>query len=374
MSRRHGKRGFTLVELLVVIAIIGILVALLLPAINAARQAAMRNACINNMRQAGLALHNYHDVYKKFPTVSPYEDITIHQPGARGAAPAAGATSPRAEYSWIVRILPYIEEGPLYNQISSVSNKFRNNTGSAAANGAFDPNMRITGGLHFSQVSIATLLCPSFAGEPYSDAQNNTTQYASVTPTTDPTTGKPVGVALTNYVTITTTHDEMLIPNNTTNPPSAPNGTIVGGKARTMATMRDGTAKTIVITESKEQSNSSWYDCSGTWVVGILPADSTASNPNPAVIPMTVTPTTRTALNFGPPPGGTTPLYGAPGGKAAGARKWGPSSDHGGDVIIHCFGDNAVRPITADISPNVYIWLITPNGGEPLPDPSALTL
>ena len=66
-----------------VIAIIGILVALLLPAINAARQAAMRNSCINNMRQCGLALHNYHDVYKKFPTISPLDDISIHVPGAR---------------------------------------------------------------------------------------------------------------------------------------------------------------------------------------------------------------------------------------------------------------------------------------------------
>jgi prepilin-type N-terminal cleavage/methylation domain-containing protein len=367
MSHQARKRGFTLVELLVVIAIIGILVALLLPAINAARQAAMRNSCINNMRQCGLALHNYHDVYKKFPTISPLDDITKHVIGKPG--PSTDLT--RAEYSWIVRILPYIEEGSLYNQISSISNKFRNNA-APAANGAFDPNMRITGGLHFSEISIATLLCPSFSGEPYSDARAPATAYASINPKTDPVTGKPVGVALTNYVTITATNKEFLIPNPSASPPTSPNGTIVGGKARTMATMRDGTSKTIVITESKEQTNSAWYDCSGTWVVGLLPVDTTGSNPNPNGNPMTVTTTTRTALNFGPPPGASTPLYGQ-GLPPAGARYWGPSSDHGGDVIIHCFGDNAVRPLTADISPNVYIWLITPNGGEPLPDPSAIS-
>jgi len=348
MTKRFTKRGFTLVELLVVIAIIGVLVALLLPAINAARQAAMRNACINNMKQVGLSLHNYHDVYKKFPNVSPLDDLQLHVPGD----PAATGTS-RAEYSWIVRILPYIEEGNLYNEITSDSAKF--------TKPAFDNLLRVgtnaATNIHFCQVSLPSLLCPSFSGDAFS-TNTGLPNYTKMNPKTDKTTGKPVGVAITNYVALTSTHKEFL----TLARPA--NGTIVGGKPRTFATMRDGTAKTAVITESKEAANASWYDCSGTWVVGLAPEFTTGSAPNVNTVPWTFTPVVVTALNYGPSPDLPTRTYHAGKMKNGGIREWGPSSDHSGDVVIHCFGDNAVRAVTADVAPVVYTSIITANAGE----------
>jgi prepilin-type N-terminal cleavage/methylation domain-containing protein len=112
--RSHAKsairsRGFTLVELLVVIAIIGVLVALLLPAVQAAREAARRSSCSNNLKQVALALHNHHDVYNRFP------------PGAGNDQQPFGTqntinTSAQWGSSWMVYILPYLEQSTVYDR------------------------------------------------------------------------------------------------------------------------------------------------------------------------------------------------------------------------------------------------------------------
>ncbi len=106
-SRSLRGRGFTLVELLVVIAIIGVLVSLLLPAVQAAREAARRMQCSNNLKQLGLALHNYHDTNKKFP------------PGgvSYGHAWGAGSSDPLIlNRSGLVSLLPFAELGNLYDR------------------------------------------------------------------------------------------------------------------------------------------------------------------------------------------------------------------------------------------------------------------
>ncbi len=104
--QRSRTRGFTLVELLVVIAIIGILVALLLPAVQAAREAARRMSCSNNLKQIALASHNYHDTFKTFPLSTGWHQESLFGIGRAGA------------WSDKVGMLPFLERNPEYDKIN----------------------------------------------------------------------------------------------------------------------------------------------------------------------------------------------------------------------------------------------------------------
>jgi prepilin-type N-terminal cleavage/methylation domain-containing protein/prepilin-type processing-associated H-X9-DG protein len=106
--KRH-RQGFTLVELLVVIGIIAVLIAMLVPAVQKVREAAMRTQCVNNLKQIGLGLHSYHDVHLKFPPASQQPYATVNQDANLDYGLPFGP-------NWAVMILPYIEQQPLYDQ------------------------------------------------------------------------------------------------------------------------------------------------------------------------------------------------------------------------------------------------------------------
>jgi len=137
VSRRATRAGFTLVELLVVIAIIGILIGLLLPAVQAVRAAARRMQCSNNLKQLTLALHNYHDTNQRFPMGAVHE-----------ACATWSSVDPNHHGSFLIRLLPYIEQRAAYDACD-----FNQNTSHTSRVGA--------AGQFVHETWIDTLICPS---------------------------------------------------------------------------------------------------------------------------------------------------------------------------------------------------------------------
>jgi prepilin-type N-terminal cleavage/methylation domain-containing protein/prepilin-type processing-associated H-X9-DG protein len=165
--RRTVPHGFTLVELLVVIAIIGVLVALLLPAVQSAREAARRSQCMNNLRQLGLALHNHHDALGRFPMNVNY----IHEAGGR-----------RDFASHLVNLAPYIEEGGLHNAID-----FCDPFNPACVR----PGEQLVGNVPVRQIVVAAMQCPSDTKTGLVDPREGVTRWAGL--------ARPGLVAVTNY-------------------------------------------------------------------------------------------------------------------------------------------------------------------------------
>lgn len=164
---RVGRSAFTLVELLVVIAIIGILIALLLPAVQAAREAARRSQCSNNLKQAGLALHNYNDSHKVFPFAR----------GGTGGNPPSMSNGNTVS-GW-VPLCPFMEQGPLYDNISAggpPSPGTFNNNPTGPVFPPFGPRPWFTSFAPWT-TQISGLQCPSESYQQSGSMRNGTSTY-----------------------------------------------------------------------------------------------------------------------------------------------------------------------------------------------------
>ncbi|MEW4526726.1 DUF1559 domain-containing protein [Maioricimonas sp. JC845] len=148
---KRCRRGFTLIELLVVIAIIAILIALLLPAVQQAREAARRTQCRNNLKQIGLAMHNYHDV---FGTLPPGYINQFDVPATTQSDYSAAVGAERSAWGWGAFILPYIDQAPTFNQLRVGEIRIKD---ALQSGGPFDR-------LAVLQTPIAAFRCPSDTG------------------------------------------------------------------------------------------------------------------------------------------------------------------------------------------------------------------
>ena len=164
---RISKRsGFTLVELLVVIAIIGILIALLLPAVQAAREAARRSQCSNNLKQLGLALHNYHDTFRQFPPAG----LDYGWAGNAGDYEQDTPNKRYKNHSGLTLLLPFMEQQAIYDQFdfNQASCAYERNTASSIAG-----DVVASGNAELVGTRINGFLCPSDSGDVLASTSGN---------------------------------------------------------------------------------------------------------------------------------------------------------------------------------------------------------
>lgn len=303
--RQRLKRGFTLIELLVVIAIIAVLIALLLPAVQQAREAARRTQCKNNMKQIGLAVHNYESSMNVFPpsSISGFGKGVWNYPGT-------GPSDPNIRlHSFASLILPYMDGANLYNSIDYNTSALGPNNRTAAA------------------MVLPFYRCPSYAGKMTSD---------------DPLYVTTVGFAnfaIRNYVAMgarTVVGLSGAIPAEGVMYPQSKTG---------FRDITDGSSNTLMIAETREEKASVWIDGTSAAVaarwMALVPPNYAGNS---------------ISINYKPYfQGGVFP-------NSIG-QTYGPSSQHVGGAH-HLLCDGSVRFISENLDYVVYDALTTRNGGE----------
>lgn len=271
---RSKRPAFTLIELLVVIAIIAVLIALLLPAVQQAREAARRTQCRNNLKQLGLAMHNYHDNFNQFaPTVMDDRGPVTWSDSSRG--------------SYLVRYLPYIDQAPMFNALNFTTRGPAWNCPNPnnQANCNFEA-LADAGGQLYRHKTIPGLICPSDSS-PLLDGHSNKSNYAcSMGNQAMPDVGNPNipgawGGPCTlypgnNFGTGAYGHGNQPGVGDGT-PPSGVMSGIIGryNWAAKIAEITDGTSNVIAAGEIRpqcsEHSRNGWFHFNSLWIATTAP-------------------------------------------------------------------------------------------------------
>jgi prepilin-type N-terminal cleavage/methylation domain-containing protein/prepilin-type processing-associated H-X9-DG protein len=254
------RLGFTLIELLVVIAIIAVLIALLLPAVQQAREAARRSTCKNNLKQLGLAMHNYHSTAKQFP-------LGTTQIQGVGGRPTWSAGS---KGSYLVHLLPYLDQAPMYNKLDFAVTGTPWQCPSPGVPGqcSFEAQGDVSG--LYRHKTIPTLICPSDTS-PIRDGHSNKSNYAlSMGNQAMPSRGGWCNLFPgNNFSTGASGHGN-------SNAPGSISGIIsrVGWGAK-IRDITDGTSNTIAAGEIRPQCGdhlrNGWFHFNSLWVATTAP-------------------------------------------------------------------------------------------------------
>lgn len=315
---RRIRRGFTLIELLVVIGIIAVLIALLLPAVQQAREAARRTQCSNNMRQLGIAIHNYHDAHSVLPPSSTsgfsqgvwyYDSKPFYSPDLH-------------LHSWASLLLPMLDNGAVSEMINFSHSSLRDENRTAA------------------QKVIKAFMCPSFSGRKFAysaDNVNYTNQYQT-----------RVGFsnfAVRNYTAIGAKTVVGLSG-------AAPAEGVFYPQSNTMERdVTDGLSHTVFLAETRENLSSVWIDGTTASVASrYFDANNFSGGFAGAGVSLNFRPYFQNPAFFG-------------GQNVAINSEYGPSSLHAAGAF-HLLGDGSVQYIADNVDVSIYDALATKAGNE----------
>lgn len=356
MSGNHLRgrcAGFTLIELLVVIAIIGVLTGLLLPAVQKVRAAAARTECANNLKQIGLALHNFHHVKKQFPAalinsgrVTPTNVTSGANANYRGPEVSSRYASLSAytvfNHSGFVALLPYIEQEPLFKTYDYGSVASSSNTWPVTATRKLGPDPNPNPNRKVGGTVVRTYVCPADS-LPAASSQN-----ARLSGPAYPYERE--NAVKGSYLFSTGPYTDYDVDYANTDP--SQRGAFGNNGATRLEWIGDGTSKTIAVGEATmtlktASSFGPW------WGIG------THSAVHGCILP----PSSADALWYrvnSPWHTGAPPYTPEPNGKT---YAWVFSSRHpGGANFVFC--DGSVQFLTNEIDVSVYFALATANGGE----------